>query len=95
MSLLFAGVLSCGELTVAVLLIVPGVLGAVTLTTMLGAVVLGARLARVHVTVPDECPHVHPAPVPVNETNVVPAGSVSVTVIAVAAAGPPFATLSV
>ena len=54
---LLPGVLSLGDETVAVLVIVPGEPGAVTLMTMLGVVAPEARLAaRVHVTVSGEPP---------------------------------------
>ena len=77
---LFAALLSLGDETVAVLLIVPAVDGAVTTIVKL-ALVFFTRVARVQVTVvvPE---HAHP--VPLAETNVVPAGSVSTTLTEVA-----------
>ena len=88
---MFPGVTSLGDETVAVLLIVavPTPLGAVTLTTMLGVVALTARFAaRVHVTVPEAWAQLQLASVPANETNVVPAGRGSVTLIPEAGSGP-------
>ena len=75
---LFPGVLSFGDVTVAVFEIVPAVLGAVTTIVMAGAVVLGAMEARVQFTVvvPEQA-----QPVPADETKVVPAGSGSDTCV--------------
>jgi hypothetical protein len=80
-AVLLPGVLSLGELTVAVLVIVPGLEGAVTTMVMLGAVVLGAieALVQVTVVVPEQ---LHP--VPVAETKVVSAGRGSLTLTEVA-----------
>ena len=80
-ALLFAVLVSFGELTVAVFEMVCAVEGAVTTIVIAGAVVLGAMDGRVQVTV------VVPAqiqPVPVDETKVVPAGSGSDTLTEVA-----------
>jgi hypothetical protein len=65
----------------------PACAGAVTVTVITGALVPVASVGRVHVT--ETLPafvHVHPAPDA--DTNVVPAGSVSVTDTAVASDGP-------
>jgi hypothetical protein len=80
-AVLLTGVLSLGDETVAVLLIVPGVDGAVTWMLMVGAVVLAAIDARVHVTVVEP---EHDQPVPAAETRVEPAGSGSETLTFVA-----------
>jgi hypothetical protein len=79
-ALLFAGVLSLGEDRVAVLLSVVAVPGALT-TIVNVAVVPAASVARVHVTVglPEQL-----QPVPVDEMNVVPAGSGSDTLMELA-----------
>jgi hypothetical protein len=65
-------------LTTAVLVIRPGVRGAVTTIVIAGAVP-GASEVVVQLTTPEACEQLHP--VPVAETNVTPAGSVSVTVV--------------
>ena len=77
---LLPGVLSFGELTVAVLVIEPAVLGAVTTIVKL-ALVFFTSVARVQVTVvvPE-----HVQPVPDADTYVVPAGIVSTTLTEVA-----------
>jgi hypothetical protein len=63
--------------------------GAVTTTVMLGAVVPVAKVGRVQVT--DTLPvFVHVQPVPAAETNVTPAGRVSVTETEAASDGPLF-----
>ena len=77
--------------TVAVLDNVVATLGAVTTTVTGGAEVPLANVATVQLT--DTLPalvHVHPAPTA--DTNVTPAGSVSVTKTAVASDGPALAT---
>ena len=81
-AVLLPGVLSLGELTVAVLLMVPAVGGAVTTIVMGGAAEFPVIDGRVHVTVavPEQA-----QPVPLAETKVVPAGIVSATEIDVAA----------
>ena len=77
--------------TAAVLLSVVAPAGAVTTIVMVGAVTPAARVGRVHVTeVLPTCVHVHP--VPDEETQVTPAGSVSTTETEVASDGPAFAT---
>ena len=75
---LFAALLSLGELTVAVLLIVPAVDGAVTTIVMDGAVEFPVIEGRVHVTVvvPEQA-----QPGPLAEPKIVTAGIVSVTEI--------------
>src|SRR5439155_1067520 len=90
-AVLFPGVMSLGDETVAVLLTVavPTPVGAVTLTTMLGVVALTARFAaRVQVTKPEACAQLQLASVPANETKVVPAGRGSVTLTPDAGSGP-------
>src|SRR5205823_10622991 len=90
-AVLLPGVMSLGDETVAVLMIVavPAPAGAVTLTTMLGVVAPTARFAaRVHVTVPEAWAQLQLASVPANETNVVPAGRGSVTLTPDAGSGP-------
>src|SRR3954447_14646003 len=89
--MLFVGVLSFGEDTVAEFVIDPGVLGAVTTTVMFGAAP-GARLppVRLQVTVPDALLQVQFVPVAL--TKVVPAGSVSTTLTADASSGPALLT---
>ena len=79
---LLAALLSLGEVTVAVLLIVPAVDGAVTTIVMGGAAEFPVIDGRVHVTVvvPEQA-----QPVPLAEPKVVPTGIVSVTEIDVAA----------
>src|SRR5207237_434325 len=79
-------------LTVAVSVIEPPVLGAVHVIVIEGAAPTAAD-ARVHVTTWPATPHAQP--VPVAETKVVPAGSVSVTVTVAAALGPAFETSTV
>src|SRR5665213_1133840 len=85
---LFAGVGSAVvELTLAVLDNVVACAGAVTVTVIVGAVVPVASAGRVQVT--DTFPvFVQTQPVPVAETNVTPAGRVSVTETAAASEGP-------
>src|SRR5688572_1321714 len=87
-AVLLPGLISFGEETVAVLVSVPTVLGAVTVMVMFGALAPDARFpaVRLHVTVPDAC--VQFQSVPVALTNVTPAGSVSSTLTAEAAFGP-------
>ena len=79
------------DATVAVFVISPGVEGAVT-SIASGAVAPDASPACVHVSVCPAAVQVHPAPVA--PTNVTPAGSVSVTVTALEALGPAFATVA-
>ena len=77
--------------TVAVFVSVPAWAGAVTTTVMVGAAAAVASAATVHVT--DTFPafeHVHP--VPDADTNVTPAGSVSVTETPAASDGPKLLT---
>src|SRR5205823_803764 len=77
--------------TLAVLVSVVACAGAITVTTIIGAVVPEARVVRVQVT--ETFPafeHAQPAPVAV--TKVTPAGSVSVTVRLAGSDGPAFAT---
>jgi hypothetical protein len=92
-AVLLPGVLSFGEETVALFVIVFGgtVVGAVTTIVMLGAAP-GARLPPVllHVTVPDALLQFQFVPVAL--TNVTPAGSVSTTFTAEASLGPAFET---
>src|SRR5207244_3583435 len=91
-AVLLAGVLSFGEDTVALFVIVPGALGAVTVIVIGGASPAGpvpaARFppVRLQVTVPETLLHVQFVPVAL--TNVVPAGSVSTTFTADASSGP-------
>src|SRR5438309_9117687 len=74
-------------LTVAVLEIVPPSLGALTVIVIVeGVLPVGARLARVHVTLALVPLHVQPAPLAL--WKVTPAGSVSVTVTLLAVEGP-------
>ena len=81
-------------LTVAVLEIVPPSLGALTVIVIVeGVLPVGARLARVHVTLALVPLHVQPAPLAL--WKVTPAGSVSVTVTLLAVEGPALLTLSV
>ena len=80
------------ELTVAVLVIVPPSLGAVT-TMVMAVAAPGAKLARVQVTTPPAWLQVQPLPEAL--TNVTPAGSVSLTLTEVAVLGPALFTLSV
>jgi hypothetical protein len=91
-AVLFAGVLSLGEDTVAEFVIDPGVLGAVTTIVMFGAAP-GARLppVRLQVTVPDTLLQVQFERA-VALTKVVPAGIVSTTLTADASSGPAFDT---
>src|SRR5436190_982587 len=77
------------EPTVAELWIVPPSDGAVTAIVIAGADPT-ARASRVQVTTPPERPQLQPDPSA--DTNVTPAGSVSVTVTEAAAAGPAFFT---
>ena len=73
---------------------VPACAGAVTLTVITGAVVDAASTGRVQVTDTFAVlEQVHPAPE--DDTNVTPAGSVSVTKTAAASDGPALATVSV
>lgn len=89
----FAGLLSVLiALTDALFVMLPPTLGAVTVMVMDGAGPM-ARLARVQVTTPAAWLHVQP--VPVAETKVTPAGSVSVTVRLLAVLGPALLTLTV
>jgi hypothetical protein len=80
------------DVTVAVLLIEPPLAGAVTEIVIAGAAPT-ASVARVQVTVPEALLQVQP--VPVADTNVTPAGSVSETETFAAGLGPAFATLRV
>ena len=81
-------------LTVAVLEIVPPSLGALTVIVIVeGVLPVGARLARVHVTLALVPLHVQPAPLAL--WKVTPAGSVSVTVTLLAVEGPALLALSV
>lgn len=92
-ALLFPGFASVvDEETEPVWVIVdPAVAVALTLITKVKlAVALAARVLMVQVSVPRV--HVHPAE-PVNDTAVVPVGSVSVKLTVVAAAGPPLITV--
>lgn len=73
-----------GDAIDAVFVIVPVAVGAVTWTEI-GELPV-AMVARVHVTTPELCEHVHPVPEAL--PNTVPAGSVSVTVTSAAALGP-------
>jgi hypothetical protein len=90
-AVLLPGVLSFGEETVALLVIEPGVAGAVTTIVILGAGP-GGRLppVRLQVTVPDALLHVQLVPVAL--TNATPAGSVSTTLTADASSGPALLT---
>jgi hypothetical protein len=92
-AVLFAGFGSAVvEATLAVLLKLPAWFGALTVTVITGAVAPAASAARVHVT--DTLPvFEHDQPVPVADTNVTPAGSVSVTVRFAASDGPAFDTV--
>ena len=78
--------------TEALLVIEPPAEGAVTVIVIAGAAVT-ASVVLVQVTVPDALLQVHP--VPVAETNVTPAGSVSVTETELAALGPALLTFNV
>ena len=78
---LFAVLLSLGDETVAVLLSVVAIAGAVT-TIVIVALVFGARVAMLQLV---ELVPVQVQPVAVRETNVVPAGMVSVTTTLAAA----------
>src|SRR5205085_8464723 len=93
-AVLFAGVTSFGDETVALLLIdvVPVPPGAVTVIVMLGASAAFARLppVRLHVTVPEALLQVQFVPAAL--TKVTPAGSVSTTLTADASSGPPLWT---
>ena len=80
-------------LTVAVLTRMTVLAGAVTAIVMMGAVTVAASEGRVHVT-EMLATLVHVQPVPAAETNVTPAGSVSLTDRLVALDGPRFDTLS-
>jgi hypothetical protein len=90
-AVLLPAVLSFGEETVALLVIEPGVAGAVTTIVILGAGP-GGRLppVRLQVTVPDALLHVQLVPVAL--TNATPAGSVSTTLTADASSGPALLT---
>ena len=89
-AVLFAGVSSVGDDTVALLVMEPGVSGAVTTIVMFGAEP-GGRFppVRLHVTV---VVPVQTQLVPVAETRVVPAGNVSTTFTAEASSGPALLT---
>jgi hypothetical protein len=93
-AVLFAGVMSFGDETVALLLIevVPVPPGAVTVIVMFGASAPFARLppVRLHVTVPEALLQVQFVPVAL--TKVAVAGSVSTTLTAEASSGPPLWT---
>src|SRR4051794_11540184 len=90
-AVLLAGVSSFGDDTVALLLIVPIVEGAVTTIVMFGAAPIGRFPAvRLHVTVPDALLQFQSVPVAL--TNVVPEGSVSTTFTAEAGSGPALLT---
>ena len=79
--------------TDAVLVNDPAWAGAVTVTVIVGAVAPVASTGRVQVA--DTFPtFVHAQPVPVADTNVTPAGSVSVTDTFAASDGPPLTTTS-
>src|SRR5256885_8709972 len=78
--------------TLAVLLIVPPSLGAVTTIVIAGAAPT-ARLGRVQVTMPPPYLQVHPVPLAL--TKVTASGSVSLTLTEVAVLGPALLTLSV
>src|SRR5439155_1035324 len=95
MAVLLAGLGSrVAELTVAVLVIVPPSLGAVTTIVMGSAAPGGRLLARLQVTL--ALVPLHVQPVPEALWKVTPAGSVSVTVIGAAAVlGPALLTASV
>jgi len=80
------------ESTLAVLVNVTPVTGARTVTVIAGAGPTAIE-PRVHVTVPDANPHVHPAPDA--ETNVKPTGRTSLTETNAAGLGPPLSTASV
>src|SRR5256885_2236114 len=92
----FPGVLSLGEDTVALLVIVPvgtaGVVVTVTVIVMFGASVPAAGFppVRLHVTVPEALLQFQFVPVAL--TKVTPAGSVSTTLTAEASSGPPLWT---
>jgi hypothetical protein len=88
LAVLFPALLSFGEETLALFVIFPALLGAVTVIVMSGASAPAARLplVRVHVTVPEELTQLQLVPVAL--TNVVPAGSVSVTFTPDASSGP-------
>ncbi len=90
-AVLLAGVLSLGEETVALLVMDPPAIGAVTVIVMAGAAP-GARFppVRLHVTVPDALAQFQFVPVAL--TNDVPAGRVSTTLTAEASFGPAFDT---
>ena len=91
-AVLFPGVLSFGDETVALFVgVAPCVAGAVTTTVMFGAAP-GARLppVRLQVTVPSTLTQVQFVPVAL--TKVVPAGSVSTTLTADASFGPALLT---
>jgi hypothetical protein len=81
------------EATTALFEIEPVELGAVTLIVMAGADAPALREARVQVTTRATREQLHP--VPLDETYVTPAGSVSVTVRLCASEGPAFETVSV
>src|SRR5712692_9881604 len=94
-SQLFSGLGSAvGELTQALLLMLPPSLGAVTTMVIGGAGPGGRSVLRVQVTTPALCAQTQVLPLAL--TKVTPAGSVSVTVIVAAAVeGPPLVTCSV
>src|SRR5712692_10588546 len=94
-SQLFSGLGSAvGELTQALLLMLPPSLGAVTTMVIGGAGPGGRSVLRVQVTTPALCAQTQVLPLAL--TKLTPAGSVSVTVIVAAAVeGPPLVTCSV
>jgi hypothetical protein len=93
-AVLFPGMGSAvGEATDAVLVSDAAWAGAVTTTVMLGAVAPATSAGRVQLT--DTLPvFVQVQPVPVADTNVTPAGSVSVTARPLASEGPLLTTTS-
>src|SRR5438105_2603525 len=88
LAVLLLCVLSLGDETVAVFVMFPAVLGAVTVIVIFGASAPAARFppVRLHVTVPDELEQLQLIPVAL--TKMVPAGSGSVTFTAEASSGP-------
>jgi hypothetical protein len=90
-AVLFAGVMSFGDETLALLVItvVPVPPGAVTVIVMFGASAPFARLppVRLHVTVPETLLQLQFVPVALRKVAV--AGKVSTTLTADAASGPP------
>jgi hypothetical protein len=90
-AVLLPGVLSFGEETVALLVIDPGVAGAVTTIVILGAAPGGKfPPVRLQVTVPVTLLQVQFVPVAL--TNATPLGSVSTTLTADASLGPALLT---